>query len=96
MSDKMECPGCGAYLSSVLADYRNGVRLRCCGLSWEAADQIRVIRSKKADEAVTAAAEAAVKRADLFESELVKARNKLAEIERVVKRSLEDFGPLSF
>lgn len=82
----MQCPGCGAYLSNVLDDYRNGETFRCCGLSWTAADEVLKIRQKSANAEVTAAAEAAIKRADRAEAEARHLRTQIDDIRAVLDR----------
>lgn len=62
MSDKMECPGCGAYSSSVIGDANNGDPCRFCGLSDAARSEIWKVRAKKADADVTTQCEALIKR----------------------------------
>ena len=51
MSDKMLCPGCDAYTSSVLIKVREeGEPCPYCGLSAAAILEITEVREKKADE----------------------------------------------
>ena len=50
MSDKMECPGCGSYTSSVLSKVQQGESCPYCGLSADAIGEIHAVRRKKADE----------------------------------------------
>lgn len=58
----MECPGCGACSSSVIADVRYDEPCRFCGLSPGARTEIWSIRSKKANQEVTERCEALIKR----------------------------------
>jgi len=50
VSDKAECPGCGACTSGVLADDQNGEPCRYCGLSAQARAEVRAVRRTQADE----------------------------------------------
>ena len=60
MSDKMECPGCEGYSSSVLADFNNGEPCRFCGLPHEATVAILAARRKSADADLTEQFETAI------------------------------------
>jgi|HubBroStandDraft_2_1064218.scaffolds.fasta_scaffold317797_2 hypothetical protein len=60
MSDKMECPGCGAYSSSVLIPVRDGQPCPFCGLSAAAISEIQGVRRARADEALRKRLEAAL------------------------------------
>jgi len=84
MADKSECPGCGAYLSSVRTALRDGDPMPCCGLSHAAAMEITVIRETKANESVTRLAEDAITRADAAERELAKLRRWMQRVRSVV------------
>lgn len=50
MSEKLECPGCGALSSSVLARAEQGEPCPFCGLSAAAIYEIHRVRRRKADE----------------------------------------------
>lgn len=57
----MECPGCGAYSSSVIGDVLNGDPCRFCGLSSGARSEIWAVRAKRADKEVTERCEELIK-----------------------------------
>ncbi len=77
MSEKLECPGCGAYTSDVLWKYEHAEPCPHCGLSFEAHAEIREVRRKHADKEVTQKYEEARKLADRLETELRQAEHRL-------------------
>ena len=73
MSDKMECPGCASYSSSVQSAFDRGEPCPICGLSHEAAAELeekrQTVRLSRANEEVKAIAEDALRRAGKAEAE---------------------------
>jgi hypothetical protein len=96
MSNKMECPGCGSYTSSVLRAYENGGRCPQCGLSAEATLEIKTIRQARADEALRTKLETVIKERDEAQRELRWAKARLEHLAEVLGGSVECIGkPLS-
>lgn len=80
MSDKMECPGCESYTSSVLANFENGEPCPYCELPHEAAAAIIDARRRAADGELTKRYEKAIKRAARAEAEMHELRRTLRDI----------------
>lgn len=80
MSDKMLCPGCDSYTSSVLAAVSGGRPCPYCGLSAEVVLKVEAVRLTKADEALKAKCEEALKRADEAERAVQMLRGVLRNI----------------
>ncbi len=70
----MECPGCGAYSSSVLGGVNRGEGCPFCGLSVAAIVEIDGIRRSKADEALQERLAEVLAKLDQQQSEVAKAR----------------------
>ena len=84
MSDKMECPGCGSYTSSVLAKVEQGEPCPYCGLSADAIEEIRGVRRKKADEDLKGRLEKALVERDRAVTEAAKLEQVLYAVRRAV------------
>jgi len=79
MSERMTCPACGSYTSSVLNRYYEGKPCPECGLSAAAAAEIIHIQQTKADEALKTRLTDTIRERD-------EATQKLAEAERRLDR----------
>src|SRR5438874_1990250 len=64
MSNKMTCPGCNAYLSSVRMAFEEGEPCPECGLSASAAIEVEAVRARRGDEKLQEQLAAALIRAD--------------------------------
>lgn len=84
MSDKMECPGCGGYSSSVLIKVNDGEPCPFCELSADAIVEINGVRRKQADEGLKARLEKALVAAGLAEAEAAKLRSVLYDVRHAV------------
>ena len=84
MSDKMECPGCGAYSSSVLIKVSDGEPCPFCGLSAGTILEIGSVRRKKADEALRQQLEKALVERDRAVTEAAKLRSALYGVRHAV------------
>jgi hypothetical protein len=96
MSDKMTCPGCQAYSSTVLARFRDGQPCKFCGLSAAAAQEIIEIQDRRGDEDLKAKLTEALKRADRAEDQARRLRvhlNDLLSKARSVAEEMEDPEP---
>lgn len=89
MSDKLECPGCGSYTSTVYAAYAREEPCPHCGLSHETMAELDNIRStvriSRANDEVKAIAEAALQRAG-------KAEARADRLQRIVDAVREAFN----
>ena len=85
MSNKLECPACGAYLSGVY-DAMEGMRAACpsCNLPGSAIREIEAARKSKADETLKAQHKDALVRAGKAEAEAALLRKHLAAIRKAV------------
>jgi hypothetical protein len=88
MSDKMECPGCGAYTSGVLAKVSQGEPCPYCSLSAGAVMEIHGVRELRGDaelkrrlELALADRDRAIREAARVRSVLSAARRCLAALE---------------
>lgn len=88
MSEKMGCPACSAYSSSVWLAYWDDKPCPHCGLTADVAEQILSIRARKANEELTEKCAAL-----MVELDAAKRSNK-ALIERLdqVADAMEGFG----
>lgn len=77
MSDKMECPGCTSYTSSVLAAVRDGYPCPYCGLSALTIEEVNAVREYRANEELKEAMAAALIRAERAEAERDELRSRL-------------------
>lgn len=80
MSEKMTCPGCGTNTSSVRWAYIQDDPCPECGLSALASELLAVVRSRRADDALTAQLTEALKRIDKLERENESMSSKLDNI----------------
>jgi hypothetical protein len=78
VSDKMECPGCGAVSSSVLIRVTNGDPCPFCGLSAHAVLEIGGVRRRQADEQLKEQLAEALVELDRVKSEAEKLRRQVA------------------
>lgn len=92
VSNKMECPGCGSYASSVLRAYGNGNPCPECGLSAGATLEIRTIRQARADDALKTKLETAIKERDEAQRELRWAKARLEHLAEALGESVERIG----
>jgi hypothetical protein len=84
MSDKMECPGCGAYSSSVLIKVSDDEPCPFCGLSAHAILEISAVRRKKADETLKQQLEKALIERDRAVTEAAKLNRVLYSVRRAI------------
>lgn len=80
MADKMECPACNAYLSSVCWAYRNGEDCPECGFPHDAHEAFLAAQARGADATLNERLVLAEKRAAEAERELAVVRSKLSRI----------------
>jgi hypothetical protein len=80
----MECPGCGAYSSSVLIKVNDGEPCPFCGLSAEAIVEIGSVRREKADEGLKARLEKALVERGRAVTEAADLRRRLYAVRRAV------------
>lgn len=85
MSDKLECPGCGAVSSSVLAKAEGGEPCPFCGLSAAAIYEIHGIRRKKADADLKERLEKALVERDRAVAEAAGLRRIVSEVRRAAR-----------
>lgn len=90
MSNKMCCPACNSYTSSVLMAYEAGERCPVCGIPAETTRTVLEARKRNADADLTERFEAAEIRAVRAEEELRKLRRHLDSIKRAVDSPPED------
>lgn len=69
MSEKLECPGCGSYSSSVLFAAAAGSPCPYCGLSAAAVTEVTDLRAARADEGLKQRLAQAVVELDRVRSE---------------------------
>ena len=80
MSTKATCPGCDSTTSGVLRAIEEGTRCPYCDLPAHVINQVNGVRRRRADEQLKEELAAALLRAGRAESELGKAKRKLASI----------------
>jgi hypothetical protein len=76
----MECPGCGAYSSSVLIKARNDEPCPFCGLSASAIYEILAVRRKTADKDLKEQLEIALTELDRAQAEAARLRSVIADV----------------
>lgn len=90
MSDKMTCPACDSYTSSILQAYEDGSRCPVCGIPAEVTVAVLEARKRNADADLTERYEAAEIRAGRAEAEARKLRRHLDAIKYAVDHPPED------
>jgi hypothetical protein len=80
MSDKMTCPGCNSYTSSILLAFEDERPCPHCGLSAEATTELLAVREKVANDELKAKLTAALLRADKAERRVYRLEDALREI----------------
>jgi hypothetical protein len=78
VSDKMECPGCGAVSSSVLIRVTNGDPCPFCGLSAHAVLEINGVHRRQADEQLKEQLAEALVELDRAKAEATQLRGQVA------------------
>lgn len=78
----MSCPGCDSHSSSILRAFQEDRPCPYCGLSAEATREIEDIREARANEALKAQLETAIKERDEAQREAQLAKSRLAQVER--------------
>lgn len=78
MSDKMPCPGCDGYSSSILAKVAEGEPCPFCGLSASAVLEISTLRRKQADEELKTRLETALVELDRMKTEAAELRRQVS------------------
>lgn len=81
MSDRMTCPGCNAYTSSVLNAFENDRPCPHCGLSVEATAELLAVREAVANAELKAKLTAALLRADKAERRVYRLEDAIREIQ---------------
>lgn len=89
MSEKLLCPGCNTYTSSVLEAWQMDEPCPKCGLSAEAISEVRGVRRRLADEALKTQCEHALIRADRAETRLRKLELALEYIRAALAKTEE-------
>ncbi|MEO3856181.1 hypothetical protein [Acrocarpospora sp. B8E8] len=82
MSNKMTCPGCDSHSSSILTALLDDRPCPYCGLSAEAMREIEEIRQSRADEALQARLQDAIKERDEAQREAAWSKSRLGQVER--------------
>lgn len=80
MSDKMSCPGCNSYTSSVLTAFKDDRPCPHCGLSAEATVELLAVREKVANDELKTKLTAALVRADKAERRVYRLEDAVREI----------------
>lgn len=84
MSEKMECPGCASYSSSVQSAFDRGEPCPICGLSHEATAELyekrSTVRVSRANDEVKQIAEDALRRAGKAQAEVEMLRRQVAAV----------------
>lgn len=70
MSDKMECPGCNSYTSSVLFNVSRGEPCPYCGLSADSLVEILSVREMRANSSLKGRVEELLKERDGLKREV--------------------------
>jgi hypothetical protein len=83
---RIECPGCGNYLSDILAAFRDGQPCPRCGLPADTARQVHEARRKGVDEETERRYLDALKRAIAAEAEARDLRERLDVIREAANR----------
>lgn len=83
---RIECPGCGNYLSDILAAFRDGSPCPRCDLPAETARQVLEARRAGADKELERKCRDALKRAQEAERERDDLRERMREIREVANR----------
>ena len=84
MSNKMECPGCNAYTSSVLQAVEDGDACPSCGLSAEAIVAVHEARKSRADAELKEQLEQEIVRSANYRAEAEKLRRSIAAVRRAL------------
>lgn len=84
MADKMGCPACKAYLSSVCRAYRDGEDCPECGFPFDAHEAFLAAQARGANSTLNARLVTAESRAAGAERELAVLRSKLGRIGDIV------------
>ncbi|HEU4544068.1 MAG TPA: hypothetical protein VFR23_23260 [Jiangellaceae bacterium] len=92
MADKMVCPACGSYTSSILRAFQEGQPCPSCGLSSQAAGEILDVQERRANEQLKAQLETAITERDRAQSEARRLAVHLDRIKRAVKDAPDDDG----
>lgn len=83
---RIECPGCGNYLSDILMAFRDGSPCPRCGLPADTARQVLDTQRKSADETLKRNYLDAMKRALEAERERDELRERISDIREVANR----------
>lgn len=81
MSDKMECPGCKSYTSSVLRAVRDGEPCPYCGLTADAIEAVLAASRKHGETKLVEDLREALKRADKAEAQAGRLRAAMWQIQ---------------
>lgn len=84
MSDKMECPGCGSYTSSVLAKVSQGEPCPHCGLSASAVNEIHAVYRKRGDDELKERLAKALTELDRVKAEAARLRGQVVGARRAL------------
>lgn len=83
---RIECPGCGNYLSDILMAFRDGSPCPRCGLAADTARQVLEAQQRGADETLRQGYTDAMKRALEAERERDELRERMREIREAANR----------
>lgn len=86
MSNKMECPGCEAETSSVLAAVERGEPCPYCGLSADVIEKVIETRRRHGETQLVEQLTEALKRAEAAEVRAARVERALREVESALSR----------
>lgn len=86
MSDKMECPGCKSYTSSVWRAVHDGEPCPHCGLSADAIELVLAAQQRHGETKLVEDLKEALKRADKAEAEVGKLRAAIWRVQSGVEQ----------
>lgn len=89
MSEKVLCPGCDSYSSSVRAAFEEGRPCPSCKLPASAARQVEAARTRAADEGLVEQYIHAIKRAEEAETRLREAELRLDKVRTALETKLD-------
>ena len=92
MSEKMACPACRSYTSSILRAYQEGQPCPACGLSAGATGEILAVQVRRADEQLKEQLEVAITERDRAKTEARRLAVHLERIKRAVADEPDDDG----
>ena len=85
MGDKALCPGCGGYLSSILAAFKEGRPCPQCGLSADAAAAVVAVQAQRGDAKLKAQLVDEIKLRHAAEEKAARLERQVARMRRVLE-----------